>query len=330
MIYKNKKLRSLNSFQFGLMIVGEVITLIGIITIIFERITNPSALKAPLSLNIKLGAVFTAVGMVIAALNAWQLVLSRRIESISNISVEEIDKEADGEQAKWFETTHVLVTDSFLVGFTSDIGNQRFCQRAFRYDEILRIYGYNAKHKEIGGLPGKGRYRIVVIANDKNEYTLSEIQNNGYVKANVIEEMNGIFSECKDRVPGLEYGPENMKTRKYTFPYYVLMAKEPDHRYEGEDAASRLPDDIRKDVALSFEQDNLTYRYSEKDAIVKTSMELLDDGNAQVTVSYFGDREEDIAALGDYFKELFDSGWGDGFEYDDRVVFFHKDRTAER
>lgn len=321
MKYENKEIKQLYGFQFGLMVVGAILTLIGIVVLVTGFLPTNATDD---NLMLIVGGMLAVVGTVLFGFNAYQIFLAMQMESISGITAKQVDKEAFGEQAKFFELTHVLTTENFLVGFTCDIGNQRFSQRAFKYDEVRRIYGYNAKHKELGGLPGKGRYKIIVLASDGKEYTISEIQSNGYVKANVIEEMNGILEECRKRVPEIEYGPENMKTRKYTFAYYVLMAGEPDHWYEGEEAASRVSDEIRKDVAESFEADNLTYRYSEKDAIVKTSMELLDDGNAEVTISYFGDREEDIAALGDYLQNMFDTGWGDGFEYDDRMVFFHK------
>lgn len=323
MKYENKEIKQLYGFQFGLMVVGAILTLIGIVVLVTGFLpTNQS----DDNLMLILGGMLAVVGTVLFGFNAYQIFLAMQVESISGITAKQVDKEAFSDQAKWFELTHVLTTENLLVGFTSDIGNQRFSQRAFKYDEVRRIYGYNAKHKEIGGLPGKGRYKIVVLANDGKEYTLSEIQNNGYVRANVIEEMNGILEECKKKVPEIEYGPENMKTRKYTFPYYVLMADEPDHWYEGVDAASRVSDEIREDLAETFEADNLTYRYAEKDAIVKTSMELLDDGNAAITISYFGDREEDITALGEYLQEVLNGDWGDGFEYDDRMVFFHKGR----
>lgn len=320
-MYENKNVKQLYGFQFGLMVVGEFITLIAVLLFVTAFLPTHQENK---SLFLVVGGLFAAAGFMLLGVNLYQMYLIGRVESLSGITSKEIDIESRGDNTEWFENTHVLTTENMIVGFTSDIGNRKFGQTAFRYNELKRIYGYNAKHKELGGLPSKGRYRIVVIASDDKEYTLSEIQSNGYANANVIEEMNGIYEECKKRIPELPYGPENMKSRKYTFPYYVLMAGEPDHWYEGGDAALLLSDDIRKDVAESFEADNLIYGYSDKDAIVKTSMKLLSDGNAEVTISYFGDREEDISDLGGYLEELF-GVWGNGMEYDDRMVFFQKE-----
>jgi len=207
MIYKNKNIRSLYSFQIGLMVVGIIFAAIGLVIFIPEMSSGASAFSAPYSLEFILGGIFTVFGLVLLVLNAGQLVMSRKIESVSGITADEIDKEACKEESIWFPLLHIYITENLIAGFSSDIGNLQFSQMAFHYNEIKKVSSQKIdpsnsemlKDRPNYGVTNNGKYKIVVVAEDEKEYVLSEILINGYVNANIDEEMDLLFAEIKKK-----------------------------------------------------------------------------------------------------------------------------------
>ena len=194
-IYKNKNIRSLYSFQLGLMAVGVVIALVGI-----------SLYFMDMSL---LGEIFVAGGAAVVIINAGQLVMSQRIESISGITADEIDTEACNENSVWFPILHIYITENILAGFTCDIGNLSFNQTALKVSEIKKIYSDKQdppnsemiKDRPTYGVMNNGKYRIVAVAEDDKEFVLSEVLINGYVSDNISKEISDLFSKIKDKSP---------------------------------------------------------------------------------------------------------------------------------
>ena len=218
MIYKNKNIRSLYSFQIGLMVVGAFFAAIGLVLFIPEMSSGASAFSAPYSLEFILGGIFTAFGLILLVFNIGQLVMSRKVESISGITAGEIDKEACEEKAVWFPILHIYMTENFVAGFSSDIGNMQFNQVAFRYNEIRKIASQkiNPPNSEMlkgrpnYGVTNNGKYKIVVLTEDEKEYVLSETLINGYVSANVNEEMELLFEELRNRAKKVEISRDDI------------------------------------------------------------------------------------------------------------------------
>ncbi|SEQ27214.1 hypothetical protein SAMN02910369_01501 [Lachnospiraceae bacterium NE2001] len=208
MLYKNKNIRSLYSFQIGLAITGAFFAAIGLILFIPEVSSSASPFSAPYSLGFILGGIFTIFGLILLAFNVGQLVMSRKIESLSGITANEIDKEASEETSIWFPILHIYMTENLIVGFSSDIGNLKFNQTAFRYNEIKKVTNQKVeppnsemlKDRPTYGVTNNGKYRIVVLAEDDKEYVLSEILLNGYVSENVKKEIDLLYEELKKKM----------------------------------------------------------------------------------------------------------------------------------
>ncbi len=150
MIYKNKDIRKLYSWN--------------------SKLSYGSVLWRGYDVNFIPGGIFLVVGLVIILVNAKVLVNSKKIISISNITADEIDKEADSKDTHWYNRC-IFATPDLLVGFSSDPGNSITGTMAFRYEEIKRIYGVNKTDpSNVQPVTNKNHYQMFIEAADGNKY----------------------------------------------------------------------------------------------------------------------------------------------------------------
>ncbi len=339
MFYQSKKIRGFYRHAFAAGGFGAVVLISGAGFLIHGVIESGVQLtdftqcyEKMDKFTLGLGGMLFVIGAAILAVSLLQLITAVKIWSLSGITMQQIDHEA--EEAGWFSTTKVLVTEHFAVGFLSDIGYQRFSQNAFRLDEIQRIYGrnipdkaqiYDNKNGSVQDSPfglAYGKYRINVVASDGEEYLLSEVVCNPYSRLYVVEELKNICKVCMKKNPAIQYGPEAMKHRSFHYPYAITIAKTGE-TLRGKEAYEILPVKNRQEMEEAFEKDNPAYYYAEGDAVVGMSMTLLPDGRAQIGVDYFADRQEDIDRNFEPFLQGFlESGWKESSVQEEYVMTF--------
>ena len=321
MFYKSKKIRGLyrhafvaGGFGLAVLVLGAGFLVSGVVSCGASLMDLTQCYEKMDKFTLGLGGMLFVIGAAIFAVSLLQIMTAVKIWSISGITMQQIDREA--EDADWFPTTRVLVTEHFAVGFLSDIGYQRFRQNAFRLNEIKRIYGrnipdkaqiYDNKNGSVQDSPfglAYGKYRINVVASDGEEYLLAEAVCNPYSRLYVVDELKKICKACMVKNPEIQYGPEGMKHRSFQYPYAITPTKTGE-TLQGKEAYEILPAKIRQEIEEAFEKDNPAYYYAEGDAVVRMSMTLLPDGSAQIGVDYFADRQEDI----DRNFEPFLQGW---------------------
>ncbi|MCR5214270.1 MAG: hypothetical protein K6E10_07620 [Eubacterium sp.] len=300
---------------------------VGDVQIRYTEMTYRAILKENFSPNMIVGGILAVVGAIMFMGNFSEIINFRKVQSISGISAKDIDKSACKEGAIWYPNIRVYVTPDMLVGLISDVGHMHFGQVALRYNEIVRIYGYNEKSKDSNEIVKNINYKIIVEAIDGNRYELCDEGNMSYKKEYVIGEMNSMFAECQKKSPSIIYGPENTSCRTYTFPLLVYANLDGSgyKEYRGRMAYDIIPQEYMDDYIEDFETSNLAYYYSTCQAIVNMTMEFTEEGEIEIQVYYFEDMEEimDEDMEGFLLGQLMD-GWGEGKSFGDFIISVEK------
>ena len=260
------------------------------------------------------GIIIGIIGLPIFFGGRFEIKASRKVISLSNITANDIDDEANKEGSIWLDSLRIYITENMVLGIISD-GNKHEGQVALRYNEIQRIYGYNKVPEGLSPYR-EGYYIIEAIATDGNKYTLSDTKLL-FSAEDAVAETDELIMQIKKRNPNVQYGPENVKYLTYRFSYILVDL-------EGEDALSEtIKDNDKPDIIMDFNQTYLPLNFKPSDAIVSMNMNFPEDGIVEITTGYFGDRENEVEPkLYDFLKGQLMDGWGEGYEYGNYVVSF--------
>ncbi|SCX86579.1 hypothetical protein SAMN02910370_00427 [Lachnospiraceae bacterium XPB1003] len=260
------------------------------------------------------GIIIGIIGLPIFFGGRFEIKASRKVISLSNITANDIDDEANKEGSIWLDSLRIYITENMVLGIISD-GNKHEGQVALRYNEIQRIYGYNKVPEGLSPYR-EGYYIIEAIATDGNKYTLSDTKLL-FSAEDAVAETDELIMQIKKRNPNVQYGPENVKYLTYRFSYILVDL-------EGEDALSEtIKDNDKPDIIMDFNQTYLPLNFKPSDAIVSMNMNFPEDGIVEITTGYFGDRENEVEhKLYDFLKGQLMDGWGEGYEYGNYVVSF--------
>lgn len=260
------------------------------------------------------GIIIGIIGLPIFFGGRFEIKASRKVISLSNITANDIDDEANKEGSIWLDSLRIFITENMVLGIISD-GNKHEGQVALRYNEIQRIYGYNKVPEGLSPYR-EGYYIIEAIATDGNKYTLSDTKLL-FSAEDAVAETDELIMQIKKRNPNVQYGPENVKYLTYRFSYILVDL-------EGEDALSEtIKDNDKPDIIMDFNQTYLPLNFKPSDAIVSMNMNFPEDGIVEITTGYFGDRENEVEPkLYDFLKGQLMDGWGEGYEYGNYVVSF--------
>ena len=273
------------------------------------------------------GIILGIIGLPIFLGSRFELKASRKVISLSNITANDIDDEANKEGSIWLDSLRIYITENMVLGIISD-GNKHEGQVALRYNEIQRIYGYN-KVPEGASPYREGYYIIEAIATDGNKYTLSDTKLL-FSAENAVAETEELIMQIKKRNPNVQCEPENVKYKTYRFSY-ILVDNEVEYDEDEEEndeengvaLTETIKDDDKPDIIMDFNQTNLPLNFKPADAIVSMNMSFPEDGIVEITTGYFGDRENEVEPkLYDFLKGQLMDGWGEGYEYDDYVISF--------
>jgi hypothetical protein len=309
MLYRNKNIRALYSFSFKLFIVGISLGVLALFIIICGFISGTKTYGNDLwkryDMYLITGGILFITALILIITNVIELINSRKVTSLSNITADEIDKEADDERTVWFGG-RIAATPSLLVGFTSEIGNLNYSQTAFRYNEIKRLYGYNKTHpNSVQPYNNRNRYRIVVEATDGNKYMIYDVLNNSYISSGCIEMMKTLYNFVKGHNPSAEYGPEDIRYKTFKF---LCSLTDGDNEYAGE-YKTELNDEMRKDICISFDKANVLFNYSSAEDVFSIKMEFVGDREVEVKAGYLGESEKIIEeTLYDFLKKRMKKG----------------------
>ena len=260
------------------------------------------------------GIILGIIGLPIFFGGRFEIKASRKVISLSNITANDIDDEANKEGSIWLDSLRIYITENMVLGIISD-GNKHEGQVALRYNEIQRIYGYNKVPEGLSPYR-EGYYIIEAIATDGNKYTLSDTKLL-FSAEDAVAETEELIMQIKKRNPNVQYGPENVKYLTYRFSYILVDL-------EGEDALTEtIKDSDKPDIIMDFNQTNLPLNFKPADAIVSMNMNFPEDGIVEITTGYFGDRENEVEPeLYDFLKGQLMDGWGESYEYGNYVVSF--------
>ena len=260
------------------------------------------------------GIIIGIIGLPIFFGGRFEIKASRKVISLSNITANDIDDEANKEGSIWLDSLRIYITENMVLGIISD-GNKHEGQVALRYNEIQRIYGYNKVPEGLSPYR-EGYYIIEAIATDGNKYTLSDTKLL-FSAEDAVAETEELIMQIKKRNPNVQYGPENVKYLTNRFSYILVDL-------EGEDALTEtIKDNDKPDIIMDFNQTNLPLNFKPADAIVSMNMNFPEDGIVEITTGYFGDRENEVEPkLYDFLKSQLMDGWGEGYEYGNYVVSF--------
>ena len=260
------------------------------------------------------GIIIGIIGLPIFFGGRFEIKASRKVISLSNITANDIDDEANKEGSIWLDSLRIYITENMVLGIISD-GNKHEGQVALRYNEIQRIYGYNKVPEGLSPYR-EGYYIIEAIATDGNKYTLSDTKLL-FSAEDAVAETEELIMQIKKRNPNVQYGPENVKYLTYRFSYILVDL-------EGEDALTEtIKDNDKPDIIMDFNQTYLPLNFKPSDAIVSMNMNFPEDGIVEITTGYFGDRENEVEPkLYDFLKGQLMDGWGEGYEYGNYVVSF--------
>ena len=260
------------------------------------------------------GIILGIIGLPIFFGGRFEIKASRKVISLSNITANDIDNEANKEGSIWLDSLRIYITENMVLGIISD-GNKHEGQVALRYNEIQRIYGYNKVPEGLSPYR-EGYYIIEAIATDGNKYTLSDTKLL-FSAEDAVAETEELIMQIKKRNPNVQYGPENVKYLTNRFSYILVDL-------EGEDALSEtIKDNDKPDIIMDFNQTYLPLNFKPSDAIVSMNMNFPEDGIVEITIGYSGDRENEVEPkLYDFLKSQLMDGWGEGYEYGNYVVSF--------
>ena len=263
---------------------------------------------------------FGMIGIILGIVNVFiflgsffEMRASRKVTSLSGITAKDMDDEANKAGSVWLDGLRIYITENMILGIISD-GRDYWGQVALRYDEIQRIYGYN----KAKGSEGRTNYVIEAAATDGNKYTLSDNRFSCYSE-DIVAEAEELFAQIKAKNPDVLCEPENVKYRTYRFSY-ILVEREDDEYDEDDEDNEELAETVivpdKQDMIMSFEHSNPAINFKPADAIVSMKMSFPEEGIAEITVGYFGEREKEVEPkLYDFLKNQHIDGWGENYEY---------------
>ena len=206
MLYRNKNIRALYKVPFVLMICGILMAVAGSVVLAIGLVSANDS-----GFHLVVGGILAVAGIVMAIVNVITIYISRKFDSVSEITAVQVDEEICKDNSIWLPTIQIYVTESMIAGFPADIGNMNFSQSAFKYGEIKKIYGRMVKTNNTFGSLILGKFRIIAVTNDDQNHVLSEVLANGYVKAKVLDELNTLYDECKKKNQSITCVPATLE-----------------------------------------------------------------------------------------------------------------------
>jgi len=206
MLYRNKNIRALYKVPFVLMICGILMAVAGSVVLGIGLVAARND-----GFHLVVGGILAVAGIVMAIVNAITIYISRKFDSVSEITAVQVDEEICKDNSIWLPTIQIYVTENMIAGFPADIGNLNFSQSAFKYGEIKKIYGRMVKTNNTFGSLILGKFRIIAVTNDDQNHVLSEVLANGYVKAKVLDELNTLYDECKKKNQSITCVPATLE-----------------------------------------------------------------------------------------------------------------------
>ena len=206
MLYRNKNIRALYKVPFVLMICGILMAVAGSVVLGIGLVAARND-----GFHLVVGGILAVAGIVMAIVNAITIYISRKFDSVSEITAVQVDEEICKDNSIWLPTIQIYVTENMIAGFPADIGNLNFSQSAFKYGEIKKIYGRMVKTNNTFGSLILGKFRIIAVINDDQNHVLSEVLANGYVKAKVLDELNTLYDECKKKNQSITCVPATLE-----------------------------------------------------------------------------------------------------------------------
>ncbi len=253
------------------------------------------------------GIIFGLIGLPIFKGGSYEMKLSRKVTSISNITAKDIDEETCKEGAVWLNDMRIYLTENMVIGIHGEGDNDYEGHVALKYDEVKRIYSYS-KVKDGVKSDISARYIVEVMATDGKKYILPSSKYSRY--SNVLAfETEKLYKRIKEKNPGVIFEPEGVKYQTYRFSYIL---ENEDGKY---DATVKLDESRKEDIIMYFDHTNLKSKFEPVDAIVSIKMDFPAEGIAEITTGYFGDRASEVeTVLYDFLKkELI----GDSYVEDD-------------
>ena len=206
MLYRNKNIRALYKVPFVLMIGGILMAVAGSVILGMGLVAARDD-----GFHLVVGGILAVAGIVMAIVNAITIYISRKFDSVSEITAVQVDEEICKDNSIWLPTIQFYVTENMIAGFPADIGNMNFSQSAFKYGEIKKIYGRMVKTNNTFGSLILGKFRIIAVTNDDQNHVLSEVLANAYVKAKVLDELNTLYDECKKKDQSITCVPATLE-----------------------------------------------------------------------------------------------------------------------
>ena len=206
MLYRNKNIRALYKVPFVLMICGIIMAVAGSVVLGIGLVAARND-----GFHLVVGGILAVAGIVMAIVNAITIYISRKFDSVSEITAVQVDEEICKDNSIWLPTIQIYVTENMIAGFPEDIGNLNFSQSAFKYGEIKKIYGRMVKTNNTFGSLILGKFRIIAVTNDDQNHVLSEVLANAYVKAKVLDELNTLYDECKKKNQSITCVPATLE-----------------------------------------------------------------------------------------------------------------------
>lgn len=248
------------------------------------------------------GIILGVIGLPIFKGGSYEMKLSRKVTSLSNITARDIDEEACKEGAVWLDGLRIYLTENMVISIHGEGDNDYEGQVALKYDEVQRIYGY---YKVKGGVNSDNsviperyiRYIVEAVATDGKKYIFPSSKYAHYSDGLVFE-TEKLFKLIKEKNPAVICEPEGVKYQTYRFSYIL---EDEDGNY---DATVKLDESRKEDIIMYFNHTNLKFQFRPVDAIVSMTMDFPAEGIAEITTGYFGDRASEVeTALYDFLKK---------------------------
>lgn len=271
--------------------------------------------------NIILGGLFLIVGGAMWIGFSAELRASRRFISLSNVTAEDVDREASEPDAVCYSRIQVCLTRTMLVGMRADISSGYYDQVAFKFEEIRRAFGVT----EVTNLGGtrKRKFKIYVEAADGQQYVLSDIEPT-YAADEVMAERVSLFEKLKGIAPHILMEPADARYEVYRYPFYVGDSDSSEGMAEGTEAYEMVSDYL-DELVWEFEQDNIAQSYQNPEAIFSMKIAFTQAGFAEVTVGYFAKFENEIKAnMNEFLREQLMEGLGEYVSEDYMIRFCEK------
>ena len=242
------------------------------------------------------GIIFGLIGLFIFKGGSYEMKLSRKVTSLSNISAKDIDEEACKDGSVWLNDMRIYLTENMVISIHGEGDNDYEGQVALKYNEVQRIYSY---YKVKDGVKSEisARYIVEVVATDGKKYILPSSKYLCY-SDDISFETEMLYKRIKEKNPGVICEPEGVKYQTYRFSYIL---ENEDGNY---DATVKLDESRKEDIIMYFNHTNLKSQFRPVDAIVSIKMNFPSDGIAEITTGYFRDRASEVeATLYDFLKK---------------------------